>query len=50
MLRSLRVADLVIKFLEARRIKSVFLVPGGGAMFLNDALSQSKKIDFVAIF
>ena len=48
MLRSLRVADLVIKFLEAKRIKSVFLVPGGGAMFLNDALSQSKKIDFVA--
>lgn len=40
----MRVADLVVSFLEDKQIKHVFTVTGGGAMFLNDALYLSKNI------
>lgn len=37
-----RVADYVAQFLENKGIQHVFEVTGGGAMFLNDAVEQSK--------
>ncbi len=40
----MRVADYIFDFFSKKGIKSVFLVPGGGAMFLNDALAKQKKI------
>lgn len=39
-----RVADYVAQFLESKGIQHVFEVTGGGAMFLNDAIEQSKLI------
>jgi len=46
--KKIRVADYVAKFIGSLGVKCVFLVPGGGAMFLNDAIAQSKNIAFVA--
>tara|TARA_R110001599_G_scaffold12675_1_gene59140 strand:+ start:2638 stop:4404 length:1767 start_codon:yes stop_codon:yes gene_type:complete len=37
----LKVADYVIKFLQDRGVEHAFQVPGGGAMFLNDAVTKS---------
>ena len=46
-MQKLRVADVVIKYLENLGIETVFTVTGGGAMFLNDACAGSKKIKTV---
>ncbi len=43
----IRVADYIIKFLEEKGVEKIFLVTGGGAMFLNDAVAKSKKIQGV---
>ncbi len=43
----MKVSDFLIKRLEEKGIKEIFLVPGGGAMHLNDALARSKKISAV---
>jgi acetolactate synthase I/II/III large subunit len=40
----IRVADYIVKFLENKSIKHAFMVTGGGAMFLNDGIAKSKKI------
>jgi len=40
----IKVADYVVKFLEKKSISHVFMVTGGGAMFLNDAVAKSNKI------
>lgn len=37
----INVADYIIKFLENKGIEYAFQVPGGGAMFLNDAVEKS---------
>lgn len=42
-----RVADYVFSFVAELGTKSVFLVPGGGAMFLVDALGQNPDLEFV---
>jgi acetolactate synthase-1/2/3 large subunit len=42
-----RVADYVFSFVAQQGVKHVFLVTGGGAMFLNDALVQNKDLTFV---
>jgi len=34
------VADFIFAFLAARGVRDVFLVTGGGAMFLDDALRR----------
>lgn len=44
MKNKVRVSDYVAKFLEDRGIKYVFMVTGGGAMFLNDGIAKSNKI------
>lgn len=40
----MRVADYIFKTLADRGVKHVFLVTGGGAMFLNDALGHEGRI------
>lgn len=40
----MRVADFIFKFLSDRGVDRVFMVSGGQAMFLVDALYQNKKI------
>lgn len=43
----LRVADYIFKFLADYGVKHVFLVVGGSAMHLNDALKKTKRIKYV---
>ena len=43
----MKVADYIFKFLADKGVKHVFLVTGGGAMFLNDALGREKRIRYV---
>ena len=43
----MRVADYIFKYLADYGIKHVFLVTGGGAMHLNDALKKEKRIKYV---
>ena len=40
----MRVADYIFKFLADHGVKHVFLVTGGGAMFLNNGLLHEKRI------
>ena len=44
----MRVADFVIKFLEEKKINTVFTVSGGGSIFLCDALYKSKKLKYIS--
>ena len=44
----IRVADYIIKFLEKKKIDTVFTVSGGGSIFLCDALYKSKKIKYIS--
>ncbi|MBR1524174.1 MAG: thiamine pyrophosphate-binding protein [Lachnospiraceae bacterium] len=43
----IKVSDYVIKRLEETGSSHMFMLPGGGAMHLNDSLGKSKKIKFV---
>lgn len=43
----MRAADYIFRFLADRGVKHVFLVTGGGAMFLDDALGREKRIRYV---
>jgi len=45
-----RVADWLMGALAAARVRHVFLVPGGGAMHLNDALARCKDLSWVHCF
>jgi acetolactate synthase-1/2/3 large subunit len=40
--KGLKVADYIIGFLEKKGMSHAFQVPGGGAMFLNDAVARSN--------
>ena len=42
-----RVADYIWKFLADKGVRHVFLVTGGGAMHLNDALGRETRIKYV---
>ena len=44
----MKLSDYVIQFIEAQGVRHVFMVPGGGAMHLNDSLGQSKSITWVS--
>ena len=41
------VADYVFDFIANKGVQHVFVVTGGGAMYLNDALGRQKKIRYV---
>ncbi len=43
----MRVADYIWKFLADKGVRHVFLVTGGGAMHLNDALGRETRIKYV---
>ena len=43
----IKVSDYVIKKLEEIGSEHMFMLPGGGAMHLNDSLGKSKKIKFI---
>ncbi len=44
----MRLADYVIKFLESKKIDTVFTVSGGGSIFLCDALLKAKKLKYIS--
>tara|TARA_A100000164_G_scaffold179567_1_gene159580 strand:- start:741 stop:2519 length:1779 start_codon:yes stop_codon:yes gene_type:complete len=44
----MRLSDYIIKFLEQKKIDTVFQVSGGGSIFLGDALYKAKKIRYIA--
>jgi len=43
----MKLSDYVVRFIEGQGVSHVFMVPGGGAMHLNDSLGQSKAITWV---
>ena len=45
----MRVADYIADFLVSKNIEDFFLLPGGGAMYLVDALGNHKDLNFVAM-
>ena len=44
----MRVADYVVNFFVSKNINDIFLVSGGGFMYLLDALSLNKKITYIS--
>ena len=44
----IRLADYIVKFLEKKKIDTIFTVSGGGSIFLCDALYKSKKIKYIS--
>ena len=47
MSKTVRLADYVFAFVAEQGVKSVFLVPGGGAMYLDDAVGTTPGLEFV---
>lgn len=43
----IKVSDYIIQKLEELGVNHMFMLPGGGAMHLNDSLGKSKKIKFI---
>lgn len=43
----MKLSDYVIRYLEQLNIRHMFMLPGGGAMHLNDSLGRSEKIQYV---
>lgn len=43
----MRVADYIIDFLYCNGVKDIFIVTGGGAMFLDDAIASHGKMRYV---
>ena len=44
---AVRAADYLAAFIRSQGVQTVFMVPGGGAMFLNDAIAQAEDLDYV---
>jgi len=43
----IKLSDYIIHYLERLNVKHMFMIPGGGAMHLNDSLGKSKTIEYV---
>ncbi len=43
----IKVSDYIIQYLEQLGVNHMFMLPGGGAMHLNDSLGKSQKIQYV---
>ena len=43
----IKVSDYIIKFLEKKKIKHVFVVTGGAALHLIHSAAKSKKLKFI---
>lgn len=46
-MKSLRVADYIFQTLADRGVRHVFMVTGGGAMHLNDAIGRESRIQYI---
>ena len=46
-MKYITVADYIVSFLESVNSKKIFLLPGGGNMYLVDAVKKNKKIQAV---
>jgi acetolactate synthase I/II/III large subunit len=44
----MRVSDFVMSFLVSKGVRHVFMLPGGGAMYLVDSLGRESRLEFVA--
>jgi len=44
---TIRVADYIIQTLADQGVRHVFMVTGGGAMHLNDAIGREKRIQYI---
>ncbi len=42
-----KVSDYIFDFVAQRGVRHVFMLPGGGAMHLNDSLGRNKKLTYV---
>ena len=47
MSKTVRGADYIASFLAGKGVKAVFLVPGGGNMFLVDAFGQCSGLEMI---
>lgn len=45
----MRLADYVFQFLADRGVRHIFMLPGGGAMHLNDALGGNGRIEYTCM-
>ncbi len=45
----MKLSDYVMRFIADQGVKHVFMLPGGGAMHLNDSLGQCKDLEFVPV-
>ena len=43
----MKLSDYVLRMVADSGVKHVFLVPGGGAMHLNDSLSHTSGIGYI---
>ena len=43
----MKLSDYVMRFIAAAGVKHVFMLPGGGAMHLNDSLGQCRELQYV---
>jgi acetolactate synthase-1/2/3 large subunit len=43
----MKLSDYVVQFIARTGAKHVFMLPGGGAMHLNDSLGRSKEVQYV---
>jgi acetolactate synthase-1/2/3 large subunit len=43
----MKLSDYVMQFVASRGVKHVFMIPGGGAMHLNDSLGKCAGLEFV---
>ncbi|HUH97391.1 MAG TPA: thiamine pyrophosphate-binding protein [Anaerolineales bacterium] len=44
---AVKLSDYVMQFIAGQGVRHVFMVPGGGAMHLNDSLGKLKDLEFV---
>jgi acetolactate synthase I/II/III large subunit len=44
---TIKLSDYVIQFVADQGVKHIFMLPGGGAMHLNDSVGRCKEIEFV---
>ncbi len=42
-----KVSDYIFDFVAQRGVRHVFMLPGGGAMHLNDSLGRNKKLTYI---
>ena len=50
MLKKINVSDYITNFFVEKKIKYIFLVPGGGNMYLVNSIKKSKKLKYISCF